>query len=120
MEIRGKIIELLPEKSGQSANGGWRKQEYILETDGQYPKKICFMAWGDKIDQFNIKLGESVEVSVDLESRAYNGRWYTDVKAWKVSKEGEDAYRNTTYDDRDHYQDRHESPTSIDDDVIPF
>ena len=120
MEIRGKIIELLAEKSGQSANGGWRKQEYILETDGQYPKKICFMAWGDKIDQFNIKHGETVEVSVDLESRAYNGRWYTDVKAWKVSKEGEDAYRNTTYDDRDHYQDRHESPTSIDDDVIPF
>ena len=120
MEIRGKIIELLAEKSGQSANGGWRKQEYILETDGQYPKKICFMAWGDKIDQFNIKHGETVEVSVDLESRAYNGRWYTDVKAWKVSKEGEDAYRNTTYDDRDHYQDRHDSPTSIDDDVIPF
>jgi hypothetical protein len=120
MEIRGKIIELLPEKSGQSANGGWRKQEYILETDGQYPKKICFMAWGDKIDQFNIKHGETVEVSVDLESREYNGRWYTDVKAWKVSKEGEDAYRNTTYDEQDDYQNRHESPTSIDDDVIPF
>ena len=59
------------------------------------------MAWGDKIDQFNIKHGETVEVSVDLESRAYNGRWYTDVKAWKVSKEGEDAYRNTTYDEQD-------------------
>jgi len=120
MEIRGKIIELLPEKSGQSANGGWRKQEYILETDGQYPKKICFMAWGDKIDQFNIKHGETVEVSVDLESREYNGRWYTDVKAWKVSKEGEDAYRKTTYDEQDAYQNRHESPASIDDGDMPF
>ena len=86
MEINGKIIEVLPEKSGQSANGEWRKQEYVLETDANYPKKICFMAWGDKIREFDLKQGEAVEVSVDLESREYNGRWYTDVKAWKVSK----------------------------------
>ena len=120
MEIRGKIIELLPEKSGQSANGGWRKQEYVLETDGQYPKKICFMAWGDKIDHFNIKQGETVEVSVDLESREYNGRWYTDVKAWKVSKDDDSGYRENTLADRDDYENRHESPAPIDDDVIPF
>ena len=88
MEIKGKIIELLSEKSGQSANGEWRKQEYILETDGQYPKMICFMAWGDKIDQFNIQKGETVVVEVDIESREFNGRWYTDVKAWKVSRNG--------------------------------
>ena len=92
MEINGKIIELLPEKSGQSANGTWRKQEYILETTRQYPKKVCFMAWGDKIDQFAIKQGESLVVSVDLESREYNGRWYTDVKAWKVSRHGTPDY----------------------------
>ena len=91
MEINGKIVELLPEQSGQSANGTWRKQQYILETDDQYPKKICFMAWGDKIDDFNIQQGENVEISVDLESREYNGRWYTDVKAWKVSRHGSDA-----------------------------
>ncbi len=106
--------------SGQSANGGWRKQEYVLETAGQYPKKVCFMAWGDKIDQFNIKQGETVEVSVDLESREYNGRWYTDVKAWKVSKDGDSGYRENTYDIRDDYENRHESVTSIDDDLIPF
>ena len=92
MEINGKIIELLPEKSGQSANGNWRKQEYILETSSQYPKKVCFMAWGDKIDQFAIKQGESLVVSIDLESREYNGRWYTDVKAWKVSRDGNQDY----------------------------
>ena len=88
MEISGKIIERLPEKSGESANGTWRKQEYILETNNQYPKKVCIMAWGDKIDQFAIKLGENLVVSVDLESREYNGRWYTDVKAWKVARDG--------------------------------
>ena len=86
MEIKGKIIELLPEKSGESSNGTWRKQEYILETDSQYPKKVCFMAWGDKIDEFSIEKGESLVASVDLESREYNGRWYTDVKAWKISR----------------------------------
>ena len=88
MEINGKIIEILPENSGESAKGPWRKQEYILETEGQYPKKVCFMAWGDKIGEFAIKEGANLVVSVDLESREYNGRWYTDVKAWKVTQAG--------------------------------
>ena len=88
MEITGKIIRVLPEKSGQSARGGWRKQEYILETQGQYPKTVCFMAWGDKIDEFGIREGQELEVSIDIESREYNERWYTDVKAWKVAPLG--------------------------------
>ena len=78
------------------------------------------MAWGDKIDQFNIKQGETVEVSVDLESREYSGRWYTDVKAWKVSKDGDDTFRETIYHNKDDFENRHQSATSIDDDVIPF
>ncbi len=86
MEITGKIVEVLPEESGQSSKGGWRKQQYILETQGEYPKKVCFMAWGDKIDDFQIKQNDEVEVSIDIESREFNGRWYTDVKAWKVVK----------------------------------
>ena len=94
MEISGKIIELLLERSGQSANGEWRKQEFILETEANYPKKICFMVWGDKIDEFKIQQGENLEVSIDVESREYNGRWYTDVKAWKVSRSG--SYANSS------------------------
>ena len=86
MELTGKIIELLPEQSGESSRGQWRKQQYILETEGQYPKKVCFMAWGDKIDEFTLKVGETVTVGINLESREYNGRWYTDVKAWKVTR----------------------------------
>ena len=86
MEITGKVVECLPLKSGQSANGEWRKQDYVLETSGEYPKKVCFMAWGDKIEQFAIQQGDNLTVSIDLESREYNGRWYTDVKAWKVSR----------------------------------
>ena len=74
MELTGKIIQLLPEESGQSARGPWRKQQYILETEGQYPKKVCFMAWGDKIDEFKIQEGDELVVSINIESREYNGR----------------------------------------------
>jgi len=119
MELNGKIIELLPEKTGQSANGPWRKQEYILETDGQYPKKVCFMAWGDKIDQFDIKQGENLVVSVDLESREYNGRWYTDVKAWKVSRSGADAHNMETPGSQN-FNNAQPTDSPPLDDVIPF
>ncbi len=120
MEITGKIIEILPEKAGQSANGEWRKQEYILETETSYPKKICFVVWGDKIEQFNLKKGESVEVSVDLESREYNGRWYTDVKAWKVSKDQVSVSNEETNKELGLYEPEKESKLSLDDGDIPF
>ena len=120
VEIIGKIIEILPEKSGQSTNGEWRKQEYILETETSYPKKICFVVWGDKIEQFNLKKGELVEVSVDLESREYNGRWYTDVKAWKVSKDQVSVSNEETNKELDHYESEKESKQSLDDGDIPF
>ena len=120
MEISGKIIEILEVKSGQSANGEWRKQEYVLETEAQYPKKICFMAWGDKIDQFNIQQGETVEVSIDLESREYNGRWYTDVKAWKVSRDDATAGSPPPFDDQDRYAPPSMDSSPIGEDDIPF
>jgi hypothetical protein len=120
LEISGKIIELLPVKSGQSSNGEWRKQEYILETETQYPKKVCFMAWGDKIDQFNIKQGEPLTVSIDLESREYNGRWYTDVKAWKVSRDGANEPHSGPYGSQGNYETSNTSVDELSDDVIPF
>jgi len=120
MEINGKIIELLPEKSGESANGTWRKQEYVLETDSQYPKKVCIMVWSDKIDEFAIKQGENLVVSIDLESREYNGRWYTDVKAWKVTRAGA-AVDNIPYSTPEEYNTtQRESPPLLEDDEIPF
>ncbi len=119
MEINGKIIELLPVKSGESANGTWRNQEYILETEGQYPKKVCFMAWGDKIDEFGIKQGDTLVVSVDLESREFNGRWYTDVKAWKVTRSGASADNFQSSAPNEYNNTQPESPPSLDDE-IPF
>ena len=86
MEIQGKVIKILPLQSGESARGGWKKQEFVLETEGQYPKKVCIALWGDKIDQSNIKEGEQITASINIESREYNERWYTEVKAWKISR----------------------------------
>ena len=92
MEIIGKIAQLLPLVTGQGRNGEWRKQEFIIEIpDGQFPKKICFSLWGDKIDQAGLTLNETVKVMFDIESREYNGRWYTEAKAWRVEKQGAGA-----------------------------
>ncbi len=91
MELEGKIIQINPLQTGEGKNGTWKKQEFIVETQSQYPKKVCITAWGDKIDQFNLKQDEDVKVSIELESREYNSRWYTDVRAWKVEKIGAPA-----------------------------
>ena len=84
MELTGKIINILPILTGAGKNGSWKKQEFILETNTQPQRKVCFSTWGEKIDQFNLNIGDELDVSFDIESREYNGRWYTEVKAWKV------------------------------------
>lgn len=92
--ITGTVVEILEEKSGESSNGPWRKQDFILETDGQYPKKVCVTQWGDRIDEFDVEEGERLTAHVDIESREYEGRWYTDVKAWRVERtDASDAER---------------------------
>lgn len=91
MDISGKIIQLLPAQEGQGKNGPWKKQDFILETGDTYPKKVCIAVWGDKIDLKSFKMGDAVDVSFDVESREYNGKWYTDVKAWKVSGAKKDS-----------------------------
>jgi Domain of unknown function (DUF3127) len=96
MDISGKIIQLLPVQTGQGKNGTWKKQEFILETGDTYPKKVCIAVWGDKIDLASFKAGETVDVSFDVESREYNGRWYTDVKAWKITGKQKDSSFNNT------------------------
>ena len=87
MELSGKVVKILDEQSGQGQNGTWRKQEVIVETEGQYPKKVCIAVWGDKIDQFNLQENDLINAHINIESREYNGRWYTDVKAWRIDKQ---------------------------------
>jgi len=88
MQVSAKLIQLLPLQSGTGKNGQWRKQDVIVETDGQYPKKVCISIWGDKINEDQLKVGNRLKIDFDVESREYNGRWYTDVKAWKIEVEG--------------------------------
>lgn len=86
MELKGRIIQILPLQTGEGKNGPWQKQDYILETMESYPKKVCFNLWGDRINQFAIKQDEVITVHFDIESREFNGRWYTDVKAWRIDR----------------------------------
>lgn len=90
MQVTAKLIQLLPLQTGTGKSGSsWKKQDIIVETNAQYPKKICISIWGDKIDRSVLVEGAVLTISFDVESREYNGRWYTDVKAWKVeSAEG--------------------------------
>lgn len=84
MEIEGKIIDLMPPKTGESARGSWKKQEIIIETDDTYPKKVCLINWNDKINIDGLNPGVTVKAYVNIESREYNGNWFTDVKVWKI------------------------------------
>ncbi len=88
MEVTGKIIAVLPEQGGISKTGNeWKKQEYVLETQEQYPKKVCFQLFGaDRIAQAAIQAGELLTVSFDIDSREYQGRWFTNISAWKVER----------------------------------
>jgi hypothetical protein len=81
MNISGKLIQLLPLQSGTGQNGEWKKQEIIIETSDKYPRKVCISVWGDRIDMGKLVVGNQLNIDFSVESREYNGRWYTDVKA---------------------------------------
>ncbi|MFN5323294.1 MAG: DUF3127 domain-containing protein [Bacteroidota bacterium] len=94
LDLSGKIIQILPMESGEGRTGQqWKKQYFVIEyMDGNYPKKVCIMLWGDKTDILkSVQVGSDVKVSFNVESREYNGRWYTDIKAWRVERTGSDA-----------------------------
>ena len=97
MEIEGKIIAVLPAQGGVSKMGNeWKKQEYVLETMDSYPKKICFQIFGsDKIDSAAIQVGEELKVTIDIESREYQGRWFTNISARKVERASAIPQSNT-------------------------
>jgi hypothetical protein len=88
--IEGQITAILPETRGVGQRGEWVSQDFVLKTDDNYPKNICFTIWGaDKIKEANIRIGDVVSIGVNLESREFKGRWYTSIKAWSVKKKSE-------------------------------
>lgn len=87
-DITGKIIAVLPTRSGTSARGTqWSSQTAVIETHEQYPKRVAFDILGDKITEFNLKVGEEVTVSFDINAREFNGKWYNSVNAWQVVRQ---------------------------------
>jgi hypothetical protein len=91
MEILGKIVQILPATEGQSAKGGWKRQDFIMETTEQFPKKVCVSNWNDKVDLNQHGVGTDIKASVNLESREFNNKWYTDVRVWKMEIIGKGA-----------------------------
>lgn len=88
MNISGKVVQVLPIQTGTSKAGNpWQKQEFVLEQGGQYPRKVCISLFGDNVAKIP-QVGQDVMVSVDIDSREFNGRWYTEIKAWNVVQAG--------------------------------
>lgn len=99
MEITGKIIAVLPANSGTSARTGnpWMSQTYVIETQGQYPKKLAFDVFGEeRIKQFNIKQGEELTVSFDIDAHEYQGRYFNQIRAFNVEKSGQQTTQQPT------------------------
>lgn len=91
MDLSGKIIAILEARSGvaRSSGNSWMTQEFVIETQDQYPKKMVFSIFGeDKIQQAAINIGDIIKVYFDIDAREFNGRWYNDIRAWKVEHEG--------------------------------
>ena len=85
MELQGKVIAALPERSGVSARGEWKAQDFVIETHESYPHKMVFTVFGaDRLARFNIQIGQEVMVSFDIDAREYNGRWFNSIRAFDV------------------------------------
>lgn len=90
LEITGRLIQKLNKTEGVSkANKPWSKQEFVIETQEQYPRKVCMSVMNEKINDLdNINVGDIIKASLNIESREYNGKWYTDVRAWRIEPQG--------------------------------
>lgn len=125
LEISGKLLKKLEVQKGESSRGPWQKGGFILETDTNFPKKICCTVWGDLISQVdNLKEGDNVIASIDIESREYNERWYTDVKAWQIkpgtSTGGDPSKGSTTREEGDSVSPQEVSTDDDQSDDLPF
>lgn len=96
MQVIAKLLQKLPLQTGQGKNGTWQKQDLIVETDGQYPKKICLSLWGDKFSNIALTEQHTYKFDIDLESREFSGRWFTDVKAWRIEAFDASSHSQTT------------------------
>ncbi|MCM1068199.1 MAG: DUF3127 domain-containing protein [Muribaculaceae bacterium] len=91
MEITGKVVAVQPVENGTSKSGkAWQKQCFVIATEGQYPKNASFQLFGDKVKMCP-KVGEEAKVQFDIESREWQGKWFTQLNAWKVEVAGQSS-----------------------------
>ena len=94
MQITGNVVVVCPIKSGVSQSGKeWQSLDFVIEVQGQYPKKVVLNLFGqDRINQLNPQAGEqNVTVDFDIDAHEYNGRWFNQVSAWKITRQGQQA-----------------------------
>ena len=88
MIIKGKIIVVIPKRSGVGKSGEWVNQSFVLETVGEYPERVVFEVFGeDRINAANISVGDEVSIDFNFKAHEYNGKWFNSVSAWKVENE---------------------------------
>jgi hypothetical protein len=89
MEITGKVVRLGALTEGTSARGPWRKQDLIIETEEQYPRTVCLTCWTNQIDEIQkFAPGQTIKAQIEISSREFNGKWYTDVRVWRFDPVG--------------------------------
>ena len=89
MELAGKVIAVLEARGGVSKTTGnpWKTQDYVIETHEQFPRRMVFNVFGeDKINMFNIQVGDEINVFFDINAREFQGRWFNDIRAWRVDR----------------------------------
>ena len=118
MEFTGKLISLLQAQTGEGKNGPWKKQDIIFEYGDSYPKKVSVSVWGDKINSQLFVPGNMLVVHFEIESREYNGKWYTDCKAWKMELAGGAAASQEGTQDFPNFDE--ETGSATDDSGLPF
>lgn len=90
MDFEATVHLVLPVVKGQGARGEWTKQEVVFElAQDQYNRKICVGFWNDKAPAAAaLRVGDRALVSVNIESRERNGRWFTEARGWKFTMLG--------------------------------
>ena len=91
MTIQGILKEKKEVQNGTSKAGkDWVKQDFIIYTGDQYNPIACFGLFGqEKIDRLNaVEVGDSIDIEFNLQCREHNGKYYTNLDAWKVEKAG--------------------------------
>jgi hypothetical protein len=114
LDITGKLIQKLDVQSGEGSYGSWKRQDAIIETIEQYPKKICISFRGDRItDLEKINLGDMLTISVNIESREWNAKWFTSVIAWRVQPADSSANANVNANANQQYTAAPQQPQNV-------